>query len=178
MPPLALADEVGLELMYQVGVQTAADLGDAHKESPSQPVLEALVKEQGRRGRRNRKGFYDYPEEGGKRLWAELGAHFPPSANQPSVDDLVQRFLYVQAIETARCVDEGVLLANEDADVGAVMGWGFAPWTGGPLSYIDEVGLADFVADADRLAASLGERFEPPPLLRSMAAEGGRFYPS
>ncbi len=82
----------------------------------------------------------------------------------------------MQAIEAARCVDEGVIKAVEDVDVGAVLGWGFAPWTGGPLSYIDTIGARSFVARADALAAALGERFEVPPGLRAMAEQDGRYY--
>jgi 3-hydroxyacyl-CoA dehydrogenase/enoyl-CoA hydratase/3-hydroxybutyryl-CoA epimerase len=175
MPPLALADEVGLGLMYQVGIQTRADLGDAAPDNPSQGVLKTLVADSDRTGKRSGRGFYDY-EGRNKTLWAALAEHFPQSDGQPSADELVERFLYVQAIETARCMDEGVLLAKEDADVGAVMGWGFAPYTGGPLSFIDRVGIQAFVARADELTAAHGERFSPPALLRKMAAAGKGFY--
>ena len=174
MPPLGLADEVGLGLMYQVGQQTQADLGDAAPKNPSTAVLEALVQGNDRAGKRTGAGFYDYSADG-KRLWSGLAALYPPGA-QPAVTDLVERFLYTQALEAARCMDEGILLAAADADVGAVMGWGFAPYTGGPLSYIDTIGAAAFVDRADALAAQLGERFTPPPILRKMAAEGTRFY--
>ena len=101
---------------------------------------------------------------------------FPTADTQPTVAEIVERFLYVQAIEAARCVDAGVLRANEDADVGAILGWGFAPYTGGPLSYIDQIGVVAFVARADQLTAALGERFSPPDLLRAMAADGRSFY--
>ncbi len=175
MPPLSLADEVGLGLMYQVGLQTKKDLGDAAPENPSQEVLEKLVRDNERSGKRSAKGFYDY-EEKGKRLWGGLAELYPPKQDQPGAADLVERFLYVQAIEAARCMDEGVLLAKEDADVGAIMGWGFAPYTGGPLSFIDRVGLANFVARADSLADRLGPRFSPPKLLRTMAEQGDSFY--
>ena len=174
MPPLALADEVGLKLMYQVGVQTQADLGDDAPNNPSTPVLEALVMKADRGGKRTGAGFYDYGDD--RRLWSGLGALYPVSAQQPTAPDLVERFLYTQALEAARCMDLGVLNAAEDADVGAVMGWGFAPYTGGPLSYIDGIGLQVFVDRADALAKAHGPRFEPPGLLRTMAAEGRSFY--
>jgi 3-hydroxyacyl-CoA dehydrogenase/enoyl-CoA hydratase/3-hydroxybutyryl-CoA epimerase len=177
MPPLGLADEVGLGLMYQVGLQTARDLGDLAPPNPSRPVLELLVRTLDRQGKRNRAGFYDYTAEG-KRLWRGLSEHFPPAAEQPEVGALIERFQYVQAIETARCLDEGVVRAIEDADVGAILGWGFSPHTGGPVSLIDGIGLAAFVARADTLADLHGERFRPPGLLRRMAAEGRRFYPT
>jgi 3-hydroxyacyl-CoA dehydrogenase/enoyl-CoA hydratase/3-hydroxybutyryl-CoA epimerase len=175
MPPLALADEVGLALMYQVGVQTRKDLGDAAPDNPSQAVLEELVARRDRVGKRGGQGFYDHGEH--KALWPELTELFPSSADQPDVEALVERFLIVQALEAVRCVDEGVVRAIEDVDVGAVLGWGFAPWTGGPLSYVDRIGAAAFVAKARALAATHGPRFEPPPLLVKMAEEGGSFYP-
>ncbi|MDP6933391.1 MAG: 3-hydroxyacyl-CoA dehydrogenase NAD-binding domain-containing protein [Myxococcota bacterium] len=175
MPPLNLADEVGLGLMYQVGIQTRKDLGDAAPDNPSQGVMEVLVKEHDRTGKGSGRGFYDYGEDG-KRLWSELQNLFPVAAEQPSVDDLVERFLYVQAIEAARCMDQGVLRATEDADVGAILGWGFAPYTGGPLSYIDRIGAETFVVRADELTELHGPRFEPPELLRRMASEGTSFY--
>lgn len=175
MPPLALADEVGLALMYQVGLQTRADLGDDAPHNPSQDVLEVLVAQQDRTGKRGGRGFYDYGEHG-KTLWDGLAAHFPAREDQPTAEALIERFLYAQCIEAARCMDAGVLRAVEDADVGAILGWGFAPYTGGPLSYIDRIGLQAFVARADELEATLGSRFEPPPILRRMAEEGSSFY--
>lgn len=175
MPPLALADEVGLGLMHQVGVQTSRDLGASAPPNPSRPVLELLVVNLGRLGKRNRKGFYDY-EGDRKRLWSELAAQFAAPGSQPTVEALIERYLYVQAVETARCLDEGVLRAAADADVGAILGWGFAPHTGGPLSFIQGIGLPAFVQRADALADQLGERFRPPALLRAMAADGRRFY--
>ena len=175
MPPLALADQVGLTLMAQVGRQTRADLGDAAPANPSTPVLEKMVFELDRGGARGGRGFYAY-SEGGKRLWAELGAHWPTAAEQPGAEALVERFLLVQALEAVRCIEQGVISDPGDMDVGAILGWGFAAWTGGPLSYIDTIGLAEVVARADALAAVHGARFAAPELLRSMAAEGRTFY--
>ena len=175
MPPLGLADEVGLGLMHQVGKQTRADLGDEAPYNPSTPILEKMVVDLDRKGRSNQAGFYAYSEKE-KALWPELGIHFPASQAQPGTGELIIRYLYVQAIEAARCMAEGVLLAAADADVGAIMGWGFAPYTGGPLSYIDSIGLPEFVAEADRLASTHGHRFQVPDLLRSMARDGHMFY--
>lgn len=176
MPPLALADEVGLGLMVQVGRQTRADLGDAAPVNLSTPVLETLVEGHDRVGKRSGRGFYDYAADGGKQLWEGLKTCWPPRENQPTVEELVERFLYTQALETARCVELGVIEDAGEADVGAILGWGFAPYTGGPLSYIDGVGLAAFVARADTLAETVGSRFSPPELLRRMATEGRGFY--
>lgn len=176
MPPLALADEVGLGLMVQVGRQTRADLGDAAPHNPSTPVLEKLVDGYDRIGKRTGRGFYDYAADGSKKLWSGLAESWPLAENQPSVQELVDRFLYTQALETARCVELGVIEDAGEADVGAIMGWGFAPFTGGPLSYIDGIGASQFVERADTLAATVGPRFAPPALLRRMAAEGRGFY--
>ena len=162
--------------MYQVGVQTKKDLGDAAPVNPSHPVLELLVAQAGRKGKRSGGGFYDYDEAGGRGLWSGLAEHFPRADVQPSSDDVIERYLYVQAVEAARCMDEGVVRAIPDADVGAILGWGFAPYSGGPLSFIDGVGVAAFVARADTLADTHGERFRPPGLLRTMAEEQRSFY--
>lgn len=175
MPPLALADDVGLKLMVDVGVATRKDLGEAAPHNPSTPVLEKLVLELGRIGRRGGAGFYDHGEKG-KALWKGLAEAFPAAETQPTAQELIDRFLVVQAVEAARCMEEGIVLAVPDADVGAVLGWGFAPWTGGPLSYIDTLGAAAFVAKADALAERYGERFRPPAILRRMAADGKTWY--
>ena len=174
MAPLALADEVGLGLMVQVGEQTREDLGEAAPDNPSTPILEKIVSG-GRTGKRGEGGFYDYPE-GGKRLWSGLSELWPVAEDSPSVDELEERLLYTQALEAARCMDQGILLSEEDADVGAILGWGFAPWSGGPLSYIDRIGSTEFVRRSKELAARYGDRFEPPPLLIEMARTGASFY--
>jgi 3-hydroxyacyl-CoA dehydrogenase/enoyl-CoA hydratase/3-hydroxybutyryl-CoA epimerase len=178
MPPLGLADEVGLGLMHSVKEQTRRDLAGEAIENPSAAVLDLLVGQLGRTGKRAGKGFYDHAEDGTRRLWPGLAEHFAPAAEQPTAEQVIQRFLYVQALEAARCMDEGILAAPEDADVGAVLGWGFAPYTGGPLSFIDTIGTRRFVAEADRLAAAHGPRFSPPKLLRELAARDATFYPS
>ncbi len=176
MAPLALADEVALDLVYKVGKATRADLGDAYRASPIDPLIEKLVVELGRIGKKAGKGFYDWPADGKKRLWPGLADLVTPAAEQPDPKELRTRFLYAQAIETARCYEENVVTAPEDADIGAILGWGFAPWTGGPLSLIDTVGVAEFVRECDRLAQAYGERFTPNALLRRMAESGETFY--
>jgi 3-hydroxyacyl-CoA dehydrogenase/enoyl-CoA hydratase/3-hydroxybutyryl-CoA epimerase len=176
MPPLALSDEVALDLIYKIGKQTAKDMGAAYKPSPIDPMIEKLVVQLGRLGKKAGKGFYDYPADGKKHLWSGLAELAPRAAEQPSVDELKKRFLYIQALETARCTEENVLTAPEDADVGAILGWGFAPWSGGPLSLIDTVGLKTFVAECDRMAQAYGPRFAPNALLRQMADKGETFY--
>jgi 3-hydroxyacyl-CoA dehydrogenase/enoyl-CoA hydratase/3-hydroxybutyryl-CoA epimerase len=176
MPPLALSDEVALDLIYKIGKQTAKDMGAAYKPSPIDPMIEKLVVQLGRLGKKAGKGFYEYPADGKKHLWSGLAELAPHATEQPSVDELKKRFLYIQALETARCYEENVLTAPEDADVGAILGWGFAPWSGGPLSLIDTVGLKAFVAECDRMAQAYGPRFAPNALLRQMAEKGETFY--
>ena len=132
----------------------------------------------GRGSRKAGGGFYEYPATGGKRLWSGLSAEFPAAENQPDLEELKTRFLYSQANETAQTFEEGVLETPEDADLGAIYGWGFPAWTGGTLSFIDTVGIANFVAEADRLAQLYGARFAPSDWLRAKAAKGEGFYPA
>jgi 3-hydroxyacyl-CoA dehydrogenase/enoyl-CoA hydratase/3-hydroxybutyryl-CoA epimerase len=134
--------------------------------------------ELGRQGRKNAKGFYVYPEGGKKHLWPELAATVAGglAADQPSAAEVKERLLYRQLVECARCFAEGVLETPQDGDLGAIFGWGFAPFTGGPFSHMDTVGIANVVATLDRLAQAHGERFAPPQLLREMAARGDSFY--
>jgi 3-hydroxyacyl-CoA dehydrogenase/enoyl-CoA hydratase/3-hydroxybutyryl-CoA epimerase len=174
--PLAVADEVSLELSYNVMTQAKKDLGEDYPGSPADDVIIKFVEDLDRKGRKNGKGFYEYPEGGKKYLWPEIANHFPEAAEQPHVDEVKTRILYRQAIEAARCFEEGVLDDAPSADVGAILGWGYAPYTGGPLSFIDTIGAKDFVAEADRLAEAYGPRFAPPKLLRDMAEKGESFY--
>jgi 3-hydroxyacyl-CoA dehydrogenase/enoyl-CoA hydratase/3-hydroxybutyryl-CoA epimerase len=178
--PLALADEVSIDLMHKVRKQTRLDLGQDYKgNAKSEAVIELMVEKLGRIGKKAGKGFYDYPGEGGpKRLWPGLAEHFKPAAEQPGVEEVKQRLLYVQSLETARCLEERVVLDARDADVGAILGWGFPPFLGGPVSQMHTLGVERFVADCDRLAQKHGERFTPPRLLRDMAASGKLFYPA
>ena len=174
--PLAVTDEVSLELVHSVGAATRKDLGDDYKETPADDVTEKMVEELDRRGKRFGVGFYDYPEGGRKKLWPGLAEHFPVAAEQPTPEEVRTRLLYIQAIETARCLDEGVLTHPADGDIGSILGWGFPPYTGGTLSYIETVGVAEFVAEADRLASQYGERYEVPAGLRALADNGKTYY--
>ncbi len=174
--PLAVTDEVSLELSYHVTQQTKKDLGDKYQASAADPVIEKFVTELDRKGKRYGKGFYDYPQDGKKRLWPGLAEHYPQAAEQPTPDEVKIRLLYAQSIETVRCMDENVVTHPADADIGSIFGWGFPPWTGGTLSYIETVGVDVFVREADRLAMAYGERFAVPDSLRKMAADGRTFY--
>ena len=175
MPPLALSDEVGIDLAYKLQKQTRADLGKKYRAGPGDPIIASMVEEHGRHGRKNGKGFYDYGEK--KRLWEGLQA-YAKADEKHDVEELKQRFLYIQALEAARCLEEGVVEEIRDIDVGAILGWGFAPWTGGPLSLIDMEGADNFTRRCENLAQKYGERFTPPALLQKMAKKGARFYDS
>ncbi len=174
--PLAMNDEVALDLAFKVQEQTRKDLGDKWTETASYKIVKKMVEDLGRYGRKNGKGFYDYPEGGKKRLWPGLTDLAPLADEQPDVEEVKQRLLYIQALETARCFEENVVTDVRDGDIGAILGWGFAPYTGGPISLIDTIGTQKFVENCDRLAQKYGERFKPCQLLRDMAASNDTFY--
>ena len=169
--PLAVADEVALDLLHKVITQTRADLGSAYTVPASAPVIELFVEKLGRVGKKAGKGFYDYAD-GQRRLWPGLAEQFPVAATQPDVAAVKQRLLHIQALEAMRCLDQGVVGSTTDADVASLLGWGFPPWTGGVLSYVDTVGLDRFVAECESLAAHAGDRFAPPDSLRKLAGSG------
>ncbi len=174
--PLTLQDEVSFELSYVVRNQTRDDLGAQYIPKMAEPIIDLFYEKLGRLGKKNGAGFYDYPPGAPKRLWRGLKDHFPLAEAQPDIEDLKRRFLYIQALETARCLEEGVLVSPIDGDVGGVLGWSFAAHTGGPLSLIDTIGAAAFVRECERLAQQCGARFRPPELLRDMAEAGRGFY--
>ncbi len=174
--PLALLDEVSIDLSYHIREQTKKDLGDKYAPQSGDAVITLFYEKLDRVGKKSGKGMYVYPEGGKKFLWPGLGDHFPIAAEQPGVEEIKKRLLYAQALEAAKCMEEGVLTDPADGDVGAMLGLGFPPYTGGPLSLIDTVGVKQFVEECDRLAEEYGPRFTPPKLLREMAAKGESFY--
>jgi 3-hydroxyacyl-CoA dehydrogenase/enoyl-CoA hydratase/3-hydroxybutyryl-CoA epimerase len=150
--------------------QTAADLGDDFVATGADDVIRHFVEDLERKGKRFGKGFYAYPKEGKKYLWPGLAEEYPPAAEQPSVASIKERLLHMQALESARCFEENVITNAAEGDIGSIFGWGFPPWTGGTLSYIDTIGVAQFVADCERLAAAHGPRFAPSDWLRNRAS--------
>jgi len=176
--PLALNDEVAVDLAWKIVKATQADLGAQAIDARQKALLEQMVEKWGRLGRKNGKGFYDYPQSGPKRLWPGL-AELQETRLDPDaidVEELKQRFLVIQALETARCVEEGVITDVREADVGSILGFGFAPFSGGTLSYIDMMGSKRFVELCRRLEKTHGARFKPGKLLNQMAGKGETFY--
>lgn len=178
MPPLALQDEVSLSLSLHVMEQTKKAMeaeGKTFTPHPAMSVVEKMVKEFGREGKKVSKGFYDYPENGERHLWSDLTELYQTTDEQPSQQDLVDRLLYVQANETAKCFEENVVRTVADANIGSIFGWGFAPNQGGTLQFINSVGVDKFVARSRELAQKYGARFEPAQILVAMAAKGEVF---
>jgi 3-hydroxyacyl-CoA dehydrogenase/enoyl-CoA hydratase/3-hydroxybutyryl-CoA epimerase len=186
--PLSLNDEVAIDLSWKIMDQTRRDAeaaGQKFEGAGTEDILELMVKKLERFGRKNGKGFYEYPADGKKRLWPELEKYFPADPallygegedKRAKEDEIKKRLLYVQAVDTARCLESNVLTNPQDGDVGSIMGLGFAPQTGGAISLIDQVGVKKFVAECDAFAKKYGSQFEVPKLLRDMAAKGESFY--
>jgi 3-hydroxyacyl-CoA dehydrogenase/enoyl-CoA hydratase/3-hydroxybutyryl-CoA epimerase len=176
--PLALNDEVAVDLAWKILKATEADLGPQAIDPRQKALLEEMVEKRGRYGRKNGKGFYDYPQNGPKRLWRGLSDLQPTKLDPDTIDvtELKQRLLAMQALETARCIEEGVVTDMREADVGSILGFGFAPFTGGTISYIDGMGTKAFVALCSKLAKLHGDRFKPCKLLLDMAKKGETFY--
>jgi 3-hydroxyacyl-CoA dehydrogenase / enoyl-CoA hydratase / 3-hydroxybutyryl-CoA epimerase len=177
--PLAVTDEVSLSLVAHVRAQTRADLAAEGKAIPAGPwdeVIDFMVQEAQRLGKAHGAGFYDYPANGKKQIWHGLRTRFATHERpQLSQMEMIERLLFAQAIETVRCLEEGVLNSVADANIGSIFGWGFAPFQGGTLQYINAYGLPAFVARAEALAQAYGDRFVPPALLKQMAAQGETF---
>jgi 3-hydroxyacyl-CoA dehydrogenase/enoyl-CoA hydratase/3-hydroxybutyryl-CoA epimerase len=176
--PLALNDEVGVDLAWKILKATEADLGPKAVDPKQRSLLEQMVEKLGRLGRKNGKGFYDYPQSGPKRLWPGLADLQKKKLDPDAIDieELKQRLLAIQALETARCVEEGVITDVREADIGSILGFGFAPFSGGTLSYIDTMGAKAFGALCKRLEKAHGARFKPSKLIADMAAKGDTFY--
>ena len=176
--PLSLNDEIALDLGLKIMKATEVQLGPNAIDQRQKAMLVEMVDKLGRMGRKAKKGFYDYPEGAPKRLWPDLvklqPAHLKPE--QVDMTVLKNRLLAIQALEAARTVEEGVVTDPREADVGSILGFGFAPYTGGTLSYIEGLGAARFVAMCDALAKIYGPRFKPNKQLREMAKAGGSYY--
>jgi 3-hydroxyacyl-CoA dehydrogenase/enoyl-CoA hydratase/3-hydroxybutyryl-CoA epimerase len=176
--PLALTDEVAVDLAWKILKATETDLGARAIDPRQKVLLGEMVEKRQRLGRKNRKGFYDYPESGPKKLWPGLADLQIRKLDPDTVDigEIKQRLLGIQALETARCFEEKVLTDVREADVGSILGFGFAPFSGGTLSYIDMMGTKTFVTLCEGLTKKYGPRFAPSRLLVEMAGKGETFY--
>ena len=179
--PLSLNDETALDLGLKIVRATEHDLGPQAINPQQKQLLETMVEKLQRFGRKNGKGFYDYPQGQPKRLWPGLADLLPKKLTRAEIDaldveELKQRFLVVQAVEAARTFEERVVTDVREADVGSILGFGFAPFTGGTLSYIDMMGTKAFVALCRKFEAKYGARFKPGKLLVEMAEKGESFY--
>ncbi|MFN3764749.1 MAG: 3-hydroxyacyl-CoA dehydrogenase NAD-binding domain-containing protein [Aliihoeflea sp.] len=176
--PLALTDETAIDLAQKIMKQTIRDMGEDAVDPKQFELINMMVDTHGRHGRKNGKGFYDYPAKPAKKhLWPDLKTLYPQQdADSIDVEELKQRFLVVIALEAARVMEEGIVTDPREADVGSILAFGFAPYTGGALSYIDGMGVKNFVALAEKLGAEYGKEFEVPALLKDMAAKGETFY--
>ena len=179
--PLSLNDETALDLGLKIVRATEHDLGAGAINPQQKQLLETMVEKLQRLGRKNGKGFYDYPQGQPKRLWPGLAELLPKKLTREEIDaldvnELKQRFLVVQAVEAARTFEEHVVTDVREADVGSILGFGFAPFTGGTLSYIDMMGAKAFVDLCRRFETKYGARFKPGKLLVEMAEKGESFY--
>ena len=176
--PLSLTDEVAVDLAWKIVNATEADLGPAAVDPKQKALLSEMVEKRSRFGRKNGKGFYDYPQNAPKRLWRGLADLQPNKLNVDDIDIamLKRRLLGIQALESARCIEDKVVTDVREADVGSILGFGFAPFTGGTISYIDGMGVKNFVQMCNDLAKAYGERFKPSKLLIDMANKGETFY--
>ncbi|MEZ5779159.1 MAG: 3-hydroxyacyl-CoA dehydrogenase NAD-binding domain-containing protein [Paracoccaceae bacterium] len=174
--PLQLVDETSIDLGVKIAKATKAAMGDAYPDSAVDEVLFAMA-DKGRLGRKSSAGFYAYDDKGGRiGLWDELGALWPVSEDQPGLTEVQHRLMMAQVLEAVRALEDGVLMDIREGDVGAILGWGFAPWSGGPFSWLDILGAGKAVAICEGLEKAHGARFAAPKLLRDVAAKGQTFY--
>ena len=174
--PLAIQDEVSLTLSEHVAAEARKALAAQGKERPStdaDAVIQTMIHEFNRKGKAAGAGFYDYPEGGKKQLWSGL-EHWYKEVDI-SEQEMIDRFLFVQALDTIRCLEEGVLESVVDANIGSIFGIGFAAWTGGAVQFLNQYGLTKALNRAEILEHKYGERFKAPQLLKQKVAEGQRF---
>jgi len=175
--PLAITDEVSLTLMEHIRNQEIEDLkteGKDYIKHPAEQVVDKMLHEFSRKGKSEGAGFYDYPEKGKKAFWPGLKEAFP---SQPAIafEDMKDRLLFIQAVETVRCLEENILTSTRDANIGSIFGLGFPAWAGGVIQFINQYGLDRFVARTRELAKKYGTRFDPPALLLQKAKNGDLF---
>ncbi|NBT30723.1 MAG: 3-hydroxyacyl-CoA dehydrogenase [Rhodobacteraceae bacterium] len=174
--PLQLVDETSIDLGVKIAKATKAAMGDAYPDGAVDEVIFWMADE-GRLGRKSNAGFYAYDDKGSRTgIWEGLAAKYPVADTQPDLHEVQHRLLMAQVLEAVRAFEDGVLTDIREGDVGAILGWGFAPWSGGPFSWLDIIGAAKSTEICDHLTATYGTRFATPAMLRDMAAKGGSFY--
>ena len=174
--PIQLVDETSIDLGAKIARATKAAMGQNY---PDESVDEVIfwMEKIGRLGRKSKAGFFDYDDKGKRTgYWSGLKEKYPYSTNQPSLLDVQHRLMFVQVLEAVRALEEGVLMDIREGDVGAILGWGFAPWSGGPLSWLDILGTAYATERCEELCSIYGNRFKPPSLLIEMGKTGEEFY--
>ena len=174
--PLQLMDETSIDLGAKIARATKAAMGAEYPNDDIDPLV-FWMEAEGRLGRKANAGFYAYDDKGKREgLWKGLGDKYPVTDDQPDLIEVQHRLLFSQVLEAVRALEEGVLMDIREGDVGAILGWGFAPWSGGPLSWLDMIGAPYAAERCDQLTEKFGERFACPDLLREMAAKGQSFY--
>ena len=174
--PVQLGDETSIDLATKIMRATKAAMGNAYPASEADDLI-VWMEDLGRLGRKSKAGYFEYDEKG-KRLgyWKGIHDKYPLAEEQPDVQEVQDRLMFAQVLEAVRALEEGVLEDIREGDVGAILGWGFAPWSGGPFSWLDIIGTPYAAERCDQLSAKYGERFECPALLREMAEKNQTFY--
>lgn len=174
--PLQLVDETSIDLGARIARATKQAMGDAYPDGAVDEVI-FWMEAEGRLGRKTKAGFYDYDEAGKRQgLSDAVKTHYPQAEDQPDLIEVQHRLLFAQVLEAVRALEEGVLEDIREGDVGAILGWGFAPWSGGPFSWLDMIGAPYAAERCDALTEAHGARFTCPDLLREMAARNQGFY--
>ncbi|WP_323785189.1 3-hydroxyacyl-CoA dehydrogenase NAD-binding domain-containing protein [Thalassovita sp.] len=174
--PIQLTDETSIDLGAKIARATKAAMGNAYPDSPSDDLI-FWMEDAGRLGRKSKAGFFDYDEKGKRQgYWKGMTDKYPLADPQPDLIEVQERLMFAQVLEAVRALEEGVLMDIREGDVGAILAWGFAPWSGGPLSWIDIIGTPYAAERCDQLTEAYGDRFSCPPLLREMAEKGQTFY--
>ncbi|MEM7707293.1 MAG: 3-hydroxyacyl-CoA dehydrogenase NAD-binding domain-containing protein [Pseudomonadota bacterium] len=182
MGPFELIDMIGIDTALKIYESARDELGQEAMEAQGEnfynlDLLSWIVNDSGRPGQKAAAGFFDYDGRKTARLWSGLTERYPGTVANPDTEHLKKRFLHIQTLETLRCIEENVVMAADDADIGSILGWGFAPHTGGVISYGEtHVGWQRFLADCEQFAASYGRRFEPNGLLRELASGQRQFF--
>lgn len=177
--PLALLDETSQELAWSVTKAAMLEEGANYTPSGTEEMMKLLVEDLGRKGKKVGKGFYEYDSaDGSKALWKGLAKHFPLKEEQPTAEQVTERLMYANLVPAARLLAQGIVHDPQSADLGAILGWGFCPWTGGPISHIDTIGLTEFIRVSDHLAQRYGDRFRPPDRFREIARSDQSLYSS